>query len=126
MQYAVRFGERANRESAEAVVRLFDLTDNQEIARSWLVGLREAAGTLNTNPRRFAVRPTESRFIGLPVRRLLYRRPLSSTSSPAYHLFYFVEDQSQDGPLVFVFHIRHAARRPMTRRDAKEIAAELG
>ncbi len=116
--YAVRFSAQANREIKEATVRLADLTGDDVLAQEWLEGLYEAAATLATYPGRFALRPDESRKIGIEVRRQLYQR---SAGSAAYHLYYRVEEQGEDGPRVMVLHVRHASRKPITRAEANDI-----
>ncbi|MES2463559.1 MAG: type II toxin-antitoxin system RelE/ParE family toxin [Armatimonadota bacterium] len=116
--YAVRFSARASREINEATVRLADLTGDAMLAQEWLEGLYRVAATLATHPGRFALRFDESRKIGIEVRRLLYQR---SAGSAAYHLYYRVEEQGEDGSRVIVLHLRHASRRPITRAEAKDI-----
>lgn len=118
--YAVRFSAGADREVSEATVRLADLSGSEKIAQEWLEGIYTAATTLATHPTRFALRPDEGRKIGLSVRRLLYQR---SPSSAAYHLYYTVENQGEDGPRVTIIHVRHASRRPITGTEAKDIRA---
>jgi len=57
------------------------------------------------------------------VRRLVYRRPGSSRTSPVYLVLYSVEDATLDGPLVSILSVRHAARKPLTRDEARAIEA---
>lgn len=122
-RYAVRFLPRANRESVEAALRLEQITGSEQIGRAWYDGLKAAVGTLATHPRRFAVLARESRLFGLDTRRLLYRR--TKTSQAAYHLYYAVEDEgSDDGPVVNILYVRHAAQRPLTAQEAREMQSE--
>ena len=120
--YAIRFLPRAERDAAETVTWMVEMTGSGEVAREWYAGLRAAAGTLATLPKRFAVQERESRLLGREVRRLLYRR---TPGSAAYHVFYTVAEDSPDGPRVSILHIRHAARRPLSRAEAREIRDEL-
>jgi len=117
--YAVRFSPLAIRELAEAAIRIADITADEETGRAWYDGLKEESGTLAENPRRFQVQTKESRLIGAEARRLLYQRTKGSTHT--YHLYYVVEDEGDDGPVVKILHIRHASRKPMTSTEAKDI-----
>ncbi|MES2463207.1 MAG: hypothetical protein V4671_21710 [Armatimonadota bacterium] len=119
MIYAVRLSPGAEREVAEATVRIADIADREDAGIEWYVGLKETAASLSENPRRFQVQADDSRRIGQEVRRLLYQRTKSSTH--AYHLYYSVEDQGEDGPRVTIIHVRHASRKPITRAEAKDI-----
>lgn len=119
--YAVRFSRHARREAIESAVRLTEQSANEERSLSWYLSLEAEAGTLATNPRRFVVRARESRLLGETVRALIYRYTPGST---AYHLFYTVEDDSDDGPRVTILHVRHAARRPLTPGEVRQISAD--
>jgi hypothetical protein len=96
-------------------------TGDQEAARHWYVGLKEQIGTLATLPHRYPVRPDESKKIGAEVRRFLYRRP---PGGAGHHVYYTIHEDSPDGTLVLVRHIRPATARPMTAKEGKEIARE--
>ncbi len=123
--YALRFSPRALADIEAAFERLLFLT-GVAAAIAWKDGLFDAAATLATNPRRLAVAP-ESRFFtrrfssGDGVRQLLYRR---TPASPFYRLFFVATDDTDDGPTVILLHLRHGARRPLTRSEAQEIERE--
>jgi plasmid stabilization system protein ParE len=123
--YAVRFSPRAEREAAEATVYLAEMTGDPAIGREWYVGLRAATGTLATNPRRCVQipGPRGARF-HRDMRQMVYRRPGSSRSSVAYLVLFTIEDNTPDGPRVTVLHLRHAARKPLTRAEARSIETE--
>jgi len=121
--YAIRFSARADQDVRQAVARLAELTGDVERARAWRDRLLDTVGTLATNPRIFAVHVPASRRFGHQTRRLLFR---STSGSAAYHVYYAVEEksaESQEGPRVTVLHVRHAARRPITREEARQILA---
>lgn len=117
--YAIRFSTGADQEITAAFVRLADISGSEEIALEWLQGIRAAVVTLATNPQRFQAQAQESRVLGGEVRRLLYRR--TNVTSAAHHIYYRVYEDSDDGPLIRILHLRHAARKPMTRKKAREI-----
>ena len=123
MIYAVRFSPLAEREIAEATSRIADIAEDEQIAREWYALLKKEAGKLSESPRRFQVQSEESRKIGAEVRRILYQRTKSGSSTHTYHLYYVIADQGDDGPLVQIIHVRHASRKPITRAEAKDIRA---
>jgi hypothetical protein len=122
-RYAVRLTPRADREAIEAAERLADIAGSEEVGRGWYGALLGTVGTLATNPTRFAVQERESRLLARPVRRLVYRYP--ATSHAAFHVYFTVREASEDGPRVTVIHIRHAARKPLTTREARNIEPEM-
>jgi plasmid stabilization system protein ParE len=81
----------------------------------WREGLRAQIKLLATSPRQFAL-ISEARIFRREVRHVLYRRTPSST---AYRILFTITDAGEDGPVVTVFHVRHAARRPITAREAR-------
>lgn len=122
--YAIRLTPRARGEVVEAVVSLAQQI-GEASANAWYAGLRTAAGTLATFPRRYRSLPRESRLLGREVRHLLYRP--TPHSSAAYHLYYYVSEAGgEDGPRVTIIHIRHAARRPLTPRETRDLRTEDG
>lgn len=120
--YAVRFSPRAECEAIDAAADHAERTGSPERGSTWYVGLREAAGKLASYPTRFPVRQRESRLLGETMRAFLYR--LTPDSRAIYHAFYTVEDNSPDGPRVTILHVRHSARRPLTRREAGQITRD--
>ena len=117
--YAVRYSQRASHDVADATLRLAQITEDRQKARQWRSGLRARIGTLSSSPRRYAVDAQASQAMGMPgTRKMLYR---ASEGAAAYHVFYAVDDETPDGPRVTVLHIRHAARKPMTRAEGRGI-----
>jgi hypothetical protein len=55
---------------------------------------------------------------------MVYRRPGSSPNSVAYLVLFTVEDNTPDGPRVTILHVRHAARKPLSRAEARAIQNE--
>ena len=100
--YAVRF--------STAVLWRTEITGDAQAARTWRDRLLEEVGTLTRNPRRFRSE----------THRLLFR-PIPG--SAAYHVFFLVTDETPDGPRVQILHIRHAARKPITREEARRVLA---
>jgi hypothetical protein len=49
-----------------------------------------------------------------------HRTPGSAT----YRILFVIYEARDEAPFVFVLHIRHASRGPMTRREAREIESE--
>jgi hypothetical protein len=60
--------------------------------------------------------------MGAEVRHIRYQR---TSGSAVYHAYYTVTDDGPDGPLVVVFHIRHASRRPLTPKEARALREAL-
>ena len=99
---------------------MVDITGNAPAARTWRNRLLEETGTLIQNPHRFAQDEQASRRFGRQTRRLLFR---PTSGSAAYHIFFTITDETPDGPRVQILHVRHAARRPLTREEAWRIVA---
>jgi hypothetical protein len=57
----------------------------------------------------------ESRRFERETRRLLHQR---------YHVYYTVQDDTADGPLVNAVHVCHASRRPLTLTEARAVREE--
>lgn len=118
--YRVRLSAQAQLDFKEATFRLADLTGQPALAGAWGERFYEALAGLATNPRGHAVAALETRRFGRETRRLLYRR---SSGSVAYHVLFTLADDTPDGPTVTVVHVRHAARKPLTREEALRILA---
>jgi plasmid stabilization system protein ParE len=120
--YAVRFFPRARQEAEEAALRLADLA-GEEVAAAWLTGFEAEVRKLSSSPRRFPLVPEpENRRLARETRQLVYRR---TSSSVAYRILFFIEDDGADGPTVLIIHVRHAARRPLTAQEARELRESL-
>ncbi len=117
--YAIRYRRRAQTEAEELLVSLAERTDLDQ-AISWHLGLQNALATLATFPKRLPI-ADESRFFQNEVRVLLYRQTSKGT---AYRIFYTIVESEEDAPYVYILHIRHGARKPITRAEARKIEEE--
>jgi plasmid stabilization system protein ParE len=113
--YAVRIEVRAERDIQEALLRIAEFSGD-EIARTWIAGLYEAFAKLGTLPYRCPV-IEEARSFTREVRQLQYKR---TANAPAYRILFTIVENG-DGRMVSILHVRHAARKPVTRKEAKEI-----
>ena len=118
-RFAIRFSPRARRELDEARVRLAEITDPDH-AYEWYNGFLDALALLADNPNRNAV-AYESRFFRETVHAFSYRLTVRGV---AYRVFYTITEPKEDAPIVSLMHIRHASRKPMTRREAREIETD--
>ena len=62
----------------------------------------------------------EDKLFRESVRRMLYRRPPNGS---AYRVLFVLRENPDDAPTVTIIHVRHAAQKPMTRKEAREIEA---
>ena len=114
--YAIRILPQAKRDIDNATMRTADLNGN-DIALDWYENLHLVMMTLATLPRRCPIAPEDS-FFKRQIRQLQCRR---TSDSPAYRILFTVAEDSDDAPTVSILHVRHAARKPMTRKEAREI-----
>lgn len=115
--YAVRSKELAVRDINAAYVRLAEITSPDK-ADAWQDGLREAFASLATLPSRCPLAPEKFQR---EVRYLLYRR---SPNSAAYRILFYISGEaaaSPDAPTVNIIHVRHAAMKPLTPKQARQI-----
>ena len=109
-------GRQRNHRSA---AQHFTRTASEDIAEEWQKGLQKEIAKLAQFPTRLPVAP-EDNFFTETIRVLLYRR---TVRGPAYRVFFFLRDDGQDAPTVAIVHVRHAAQKPMTRKEARGIEA---
>ncbi len=109
---------RANSDRAAAWF-YFAETANEEIARAWRQGLDAEVAKLAQFPGSWPV-AEEDKLFRESVRRMLYRR---TPSGPAYRVLFVLRENPDDAPTVVIIHVRHAAQKPMTRKEAREIEA---
>jgi plasmid stabilization system protein ParE len=117
--YAIRLLPRAISDIDDAVIWLEEQAGS-EISKIWREGLKTALKRLSS-PREHSIIPEHKHF-RREVRQLIYRR---TPSSVAYRILFLVSDDTPDGPLVLIFHIRHSARRPITIREARQMRSEI-
>ena len=115
--YAIRFRRQARQDMDEARERLADIM-SQDHADNWHDGLIDSLAGLATNPNRYPL-AHENRLFQDDVHVFPYRR---SRDSIAYRVFYTIaEATDDDAAFVYVLHIRHGARKPMTRAEVQKI-----
>ena len=111
--HALRLHRRARADMDEARSQIIQRV-NMTQGRQWQADLMGAISTLATYPGRCAV-ARESRLFRREIRQLGYQQ---------YRILFTIVEAVEDAPFVFVLHVRHSARRPMTRREAREIEDE--
>lgn len=122
--YFPRLAEPARTDITEAHIYFVALT-SFVMADEWEAGLVGAIRRLAATPHR-QIAERESRLLNRPVRQAVYPR---TPNGPAYYLFFTVtEDASAPGGRGYldILHVRHAARRPLTRTEAGELRRALG
>ena len=116
--WAVRTTERARSDMEAAEERQAALT-NEEMAEAWSEGLEAEIAKLAQLPTRWPI-AEEDKLFRESVRRMLYRR---TPTGPAYRVLFVLRQNPDDAPTVTVIHVRHAAQKSMTRKEAREIEA---
>ena len=125
-RYAVRTLEKATREVEQQVKDFAEWNGTKKdpmpaesvrLALEWYDSFQEALLSLRDFPRRRPLIP-EQKLFAQDVHQLIFRR---SASAPAWRMLFVIEEESEDGPLVQVIHVRHGSRRPITRKEAREI-----
>lgn len=114
--YPIRIMGPAAADIEQAAAYLGDLV-GQAFVGEWEDGLYEAIRTLATMPGKHPVAERESRHFGIEVRLLLYER---RRGGPAYRVLFTIVQEGDDPPFVRILHVRHGARRPITRTEAQE------
>jgi plasmid stabilization system protein ParE len=98
--------------------KLMVKASSYRLADDWQDGFFEALRSLTRNPRQNPFCPELERTRGLEIRQLWYRRTPDATPWRAV----FAVDAAEN--LVDVLHLRHGSRRPLTRKEKREIATE--
>lgn len=117
-RWAIRISNRTDSEIT-AARQHFERTAGERIAEEWQAGLRQEIAKLSQFPARLPVAP-EDKLFQETVRVFLYRR---TPRGPAYRIFFILKEAGQEAPTVGIIHARHAAQKPMTRKEAREIEA---
>ena len=119
--------ERPTREAEKQVQDLAEWNSTEQdpmpaesvrLAQEWYAALQEALLSLRDFPSRCPLIP-EERIFAFDVHQLLFRR---APGAPVWRLLFVIEENSDDGPLVVVIHLRAGVRRPLRRKEAREIA----
>ena len=118
--YALRVHRLATVDMIEAYERLAEAT-NEDYAADWYIGLQKALATLATLPKRGPVAEEDRLFRRVEVKVVPYRH---GSGRVVHHVFYSVHEPGEDAPFVHILHVRHGARKPMTRAEARKIEAE--
>ena len=114
--WAIRTTKRARSDMEAAEERLADVAD-EETAEAWSEGLNTEIAKMSQFPTRWPL-AEEDKLFRESVRRMLYRR---TSSSPAYRVLFVLRQSPDDAPTVTIIHVRHAAQKLMTRKEAREI-----
>ena len=114
--WAIRTTTRARSDIA-AAWRHFAGTASEETADAWRQGLDLEIAKLAQFPAMWPV-AEEDKLFRESIRRMLYRR---TPSGPAYRVLFVLRQNPDDAPTVTIIHVRHAAQKPMTRKEAREI-----
>lgn len=114
--WVIRFTERANA-NLEAGWEHFAQTAGEEIADIWREGLENEIAKLSRMPERLPIASENHRFTAT-VRSLLYRR---TPRGPAYRVLFILRLPAEESPTVEIINIRHAAQRPITKKEAREM-----
>ena len=116
--WAIRTTKRARSDMEAAEERLVLLADEEQ-AEAWSKGLNIEIAKLAQIPTRWPA-AEEDKLFRETVRRMLYRR---TAGGPAYRVLFVLRENTDDAPTVIIIHVRHAAQKPMTRKEAREIEA---
>jgi plasmid stabilization system protein ParE len=114
--YAIRILPRAKRDIDQIIAEMID-TVGATKAKEWEDGLFGALRTLSQNPRRYPIIPEP---FPIEVRQLLY----PPAPKAGHRVLFTVRDESDDGPLVAILHLRPARGRPISKTEARAIIAQ--
>jgi plasmid stabilization system protein ParE len=114
MAYIVKLTSRAEEDAYVAFDYIWKESSLLHADR-WLEGLFTAAFSLRQHPHRCPPIP-EADEIGREIRHLLYGR-----RSTQYRIIFDVQEQSADGPLVRILHIRRSSRDRLTPEDLDSV-----
>ncbi len=117
--YAIRLHPQAAADIDEAHERMAASQGNI-YADAWQNGLRDTMATLATFPAKYPL-AHENRLFQSVVHSCPYR---AGSGATVYRLLYEIVADDDEAPHVHVLHIRHGARKPMTRAEARKIEAE--
>lgn len=116
--WAIRLTKRARADAEAAEERIAEIA-GEDIAEAWGKGLETETAKLAELPTRWPI-AEEDKLFRESVRRMLYRR---TPSGPVYRILFVLRESPDDAPTVAIIHIRHAAQKPMTRKEARGIEA---
>jgi|SRR5580700_105329 plasmid stabilization system protein ParE len=108
MAFRVSTTAQADRE-ADAILEWLRTHEAGEAGIRWFLALNDAIESLSAFPERCPLAPENTRF-SFEVRQLFYGR-----KPHVYRILFTIEDQT-----VFILHIRHGRRQPLTRGSLHE------
>ncbi|MBB6051262.1 hypothetical protein [Armatimonas rosea] len=111
-RYRIRFSVQAGQDAVEIAHSLLEFSESPEAARTLHSLFYNEAGKLSTLPDRYMVQERESARWGVPVRRILVRR---------WHLYYSVDSEGPDGPLVTILFFWPAMAEPIEEEQLRQI-----
>ncbi len=114
--YAIRIRPSARQGIQEAYDRLADFP-GVNIANQWYEGLLNLFAELSSYPGRYAA-ARESRLFRAEVHVALHSL---SPRSTVYRVLFTIEEANGDPATVYIPSVRHGARKPMTRAEARKI-----
>ena len=117
--YAIRYRRQAQADVEEILVSLAERIDYDHAA-AWYLGFQNALASLGTLPKRLPI-ADEIRFFQNEVRVFLFRQTPRGAS---FRIFYTVIESEEDVPYVYILHVRHGSRKPVTWAEARGIEEE--
>ncbi len=114
--YVIRIRPSARQGIQEAYNRLADFP-GINVANQWYEGLLDLFAELASYPGRYAP-ARESRLFRAEVHAALHS--LSSRSA-VYRVLFTIQEANGDPATIYVLSVRHGARKPMTRAEARKI-----
>lgn len=116
--WAIRYTQWAIRDISAAWTHFAETVDVDR-ADAWETGLKAEIAKLAQFPQRFSTGEDDGNFT-IPVRRMTYRR---TRRGPACFVYFTLRTNADDAPTLLIMHLRHAAKAPLTRREARDIEA---
>ncbi len=113
--WAIRYTQWAIRDISAAWMHFAGSAD-AEAADAWEEGLKAEIAKLAQFPQRFSAEDND--IFSVPVRKMTYRR---TQNGPAYYVCFTLRLNPNDALTLLIMHLRHAAQKPMTRKEARKI-----
>ena len=115
--WAIRYTQWAIRDISAAWLHFAESVDG-DTADAWEEDLKAEIAKLAQFPQRHAVEDDD--IFSLPIRKMTYRR---TRRGPAYFVYFTLRINTDDAPTLLIMHLRHAAKAPLTRKEAQAIEA---
>jgi plasmid stabilization system protein ParE len=117
--YAVRLHPKASADIDDVQARMA-ASVGEVYANEWHLELLEVLASFATYPKRFSL-ASENRLFQNDVRVYPFRYRGSNVT---YRILYEIIVDEMEAPYVYILHIRHGSRKPMTRADARKMEDE--